>query len=184
MKLGEPDGSGRRKPVPVEDTNFRLKADMVIAAVGQEIDTAFLVEKDRKVLVAGGKISVDPFCRTEKEDVFAGGDCVTGPATLIEALDMGNRAAKAIDACLRGENYVENREFAGIDTASQRGENGFPTKKTFHKPAFGSDGGLDDFREVERGFTAAEAMEEAKRCLRCYRLMVWEVDKSFQNRTK
>ncbi len=184
MELGEPDGSGRRKPVPVEGSNFRLKADMVIAAVGQEIDTAFLVEQDRKVLVAGGKISVDPLCRTEKKDVFAGGDCVTGPATMIEALDMGNRAAKAIDAYLRGENYVENREFARIDTASQRGGNGFPTKKTFQKPAFGSDGGLDDFREVERGFTAAEAMAEARRCLRCYRLMVWEVDKSFQNRTK
>jgi formate dehydrogenase beta subunit len=185
MKLGEPDGSGRRKPIPLEGSNFTLKAEMVIAAVGQEIDTAFMTEKDRKILARGNKIQVDPIsCRTDKEGVFAGGDCVTGPATLIEALDMGNRAARSIDAYLQGQEFNETRVFAGIDTASQRGK-GFPPMKGVVQLSTspGSDT-LSDFVEVEKGFTQNEAMEEARRCLRCYRLMVWEVDKPRQEQTQ
>jgi formate dehydrogenase (NADP+) beta subunit len=185
MKLGERDDSGRRKPIPIEGSNFTLKADMVIAAVGQEIDTSFLTERDRKVLSQGNKIWVDPIsCRTDKEGVFAGGDCVTGPATLIEALDMGNRAARSIDAYLQGKEYHEKRVFAGIDTASQRGDGFYPTRQAVHVSLASGDDTLNDFAEVERGFTQNEAMEEARRCLRCYRLMVWEVDKSRQEETQ
>lgn len=185
MKLGEPDVSGRRKPIPVEGSNFTLKADMVIAAVGQEIDTSFMTERDRKMLSRGNKILVDPIsCRTEKEGIFAGGDCVTGPATLIEALDMGNRAARSIDDYLQGKESIEQRIFAGIDTALQRGDVFYPTRQAVSvSPAPGSDPS-GDFAEVERGFSQSEAMEEARRCLRCYRLMVWEVDKSRQEETQ
>jgi len=185
MKLGAPDGSGRRKPIPIDGSNFILKADMVIAAVGQEIDTSFMTEKDRRLLSQGGKILVDPVsCRTNKEGVFAGGDCVTGPATLIEALDMGNRAARSIDAYLQGKNSSEIRVFDGIDTAAQRGNGFFPERRVVRAPALEGRDRLGDFAEVERGFTQTEAMEEARRCLRCYRLMVWEVDKSRQENTQ
>ena len=185
MKLGEPDGSGRRRPIPVEGSNFTLKAEMVIAAVGQEIDTSFLTEKDKKILAGGNKILVEPSsCRTDKEGIFAGGDCVTGPATLIEALDMGNRAARSIDAYLQGKEFSEKRVFAGIDTASQRGDGFFPVKRAVQvSPSPGNDT-LNEFEEVEKGFTQNEAMEEARRCLRCYRLMVWEVEKPRQEQTK
>ena len=185
VRLGAPDAGGRRKPIPVEGTNFILKADRVIAAVGQEIDMSFLTEKDKKLLFQGGKIFVDPVsCRTNKEGVFAGGDCVTGPATLIEALDMGNRAARSIDAYFQGKGFDEMRIFEGIDTASQRGGVFFPERRVAGEPSLEGRGRLDDFAEIERGFTQAEAMEEARRCLRCYRLMVWEVEKSRQETTQ
>jgi len=185
MKLGTPDSSGRRKPIPIEGSNVILKADMVIAAVGQEIDTSFMTEKDRKLLSQGGKILVDPVsCRTNKEGVFAGGDCVTGPATLIEALDMGNRAARSIDAYLQGQDFRETWVFNGIDTAAQRGNYFFPESRLVKVPSLEGRDRLNDFAEVERGFSRAEAMEEARRCLRCYRLMVWEVDKSGQEMTQ
>lgn len=185
MKLGTPDGSGRRKPIPIEGSNFTLKADMVIAAVGQEIDTSFMTEKERKLLSQGGKILVDSVtCSTNKEGIFAGGDCVTGPATLIEALNMGNRAARSIDAYLQGKDFHETRVFDGIETASQRGNYFFPESRVVKAPFLEGRDRLGDFAEVERGFTQAEAMEEARRCLRCYRLMVWEVDKSRQETTQ
>ncbi len=181
MKLGEPDDSGRRKPIPVTGSNFVLKADMVIAATGQEINTSFLTEKDRKALTRANKIWVDPLtCRTDREGVFAGGDCVTGPATLIEALDMGNRAARSIDAHLQGKTIAAQNVYAGIDTTLQR-DNGFlPTKRAVRVNPLPESDRLADFREVEPGFSQSEAMEEARRCLRCYRLMVWEVDKTKQ----
>jgi formate dehydrogenase (NADP+) beta subunit len=185
MKLGEPDGSGRRKPIPVEGSNFTLKAEMVIAAVGQEIDTSFLTEKDKKNLGRGNKILVEPSsCRTDKEGIFAGGDCVTGPATLIEALDMGNRAARSIDAYLQGKEFNGKRVFAGIDTASERGGGFSPMKRAVQVPPSPGSDTLNNFAEVEKGFTQNEAMEEARRCLRCYRLMVWEVEKPQQEQTK
>ncbi len=185
MKLGEPDDSGRRKPIPVEGSNFTLKADMVIAAVGQEINTSFLTEKDRKGLTRGNKIWVDPVtCQTDRDGIFAGGDCVTGPATLIEALDMGNRVARSIDAYLQGKAYAPQNAYAGIDTASQR-DNGFiPTKRAVRVNLLPESARLADFCEVEPGFSQSEAMDEARRCLRCYRLMVWEVDKTKQEQPK
>jgi len=181
MKLGEPDDSGRRKPIPVAGSNVVLKADMVIAATGQEINTSFLTEKDRKALIRGNKIWVDPrTCRTDREGVFAGGDCVTGPATLIEALDMGNRAARSIDAHLQGKPFAVQNVYTGINTTLQR-DNGFlPTKRAVRVNLLPQSDRLVDFREVEAGFSQNEAMEEARRCLRCYRLMVWEVERTKQ----
>lgn len=185
MKLGEPDSSGRRKPIPVAGSNFTLKADMVIAAVGQETDTSFLTERERKVLSRGNKIWVDPdSCCTDKEGIFAGGDCVTGPATLIEALDMGNRAARSIDAYLQGKEFIQKRVFAGIDTSAQRGNGFYPSKQPVRVSSSPESDTLNDFEELEQGFNQNEAMEEARRCLRCYRLMVWEVTKSGPEQTQ
>jgi formate dehydrogenase beta subunit len=185
MKLGAPDESGRRKPIPVDGSNFTLKADMVIAATGQEINISFLTEKDRKALLRGNKIGVDPLtCQTDREGIFAGGDCVTGPATLIEALDMGNRAAKSIDAYLQGKAYDPQNAFAGVDTAVQR-DNGFlPSRRAVRVKPLPESARLSNFCEVEPGFSRSEAMTEAQRCLRCYRLMVWEVDKTKQEQPK
>ena len=97
---------------------------------------------------------------------------------------MGNRAARSIDAYFQGKGFDEMRIFEGIDTASQRGGVFFPERRVAGEPSLEGRGRLDDFAEIERGFTQAEAMEEARRCLRCYRLMVWEVEKSRQETTQ
>ncbi len=94
MRLGEPDAKGRRKPIPVEGTRFRVDADMIITAVGQRVDPSplrgFEINPD-------GTIKIDPKTgQTSIQGVFAGGDMVTGPGWAIDAIAAGKRAAEAI----------------------------------------------------------------------------------------
>ncbi|MGD0275537.1 MAG: FAD-dependent oxidoreductase [Syntrophales bacterium] len=174
MKLGEPDDSGRRRPVPVRGSEFVVQADMAIAATGQRPDTAFLAGQNGVKTTKWGTIEAGPATyRTHEDGIFAGGDCVSGPATLIEALNMGNRAALSIDAYLQVKTVQTDLPLEGIDMKAQRGE-GYvmvdPVKKTLHRDAKER---KEDFSEVEGGLVGEEAIQEAKRCLRCYRLMVW-----------
>ncbi|HRS87427.1 MAG TPA: FAD-dependent oxidoreductase [Syntrophales bacterium] len=176
MKLGEPDESGRRRPIPIEGSEFTVKTDMVIAATGQKPDLSLLSGKDKgSVATPWGTIKADAVsCSTQVPRIFAGGDCVSGPATLIEALEMGNRAARSIDAYLRGTTFPKDLSFEGIDLKEQR-DKGFVQKTPAQTPPMLPVADrLKDFAEVEGGFNADEAVKEAGRCLRCYRLMVWE----------
>lgn len=100
MKLGEPDDSGRRRPVPVPGSEFFLPCDIVVPAIGQAADLSFL---DGRIEVGKrGTISVDPVTlATSVPGVFAGGDIVMGARTVVEAVAQGNRAAVSIDQYLR-----------------------------------------------------------------------------------
>ena len=175
MKLGEPDESGRKRPIPVPGSEFTLKTDMVIAATGQKPDLSLLSAKDKGLLTtAWGTIKADATGATAVAKIFAGGDCVSGPATLIEALNAGNKAAKSIDAYLRGKDFVDELSFADIDVAEQRDIGYIPPAKAETVKYMDIPDRLRGFAEVEGGFTAGAAMKEAQRCLRCYRLMVWQ----------
>ncbi|HEX9158034.1 MAG TPA: FAD-dependent oxidoreductase, partial [Syntrophales bacterium] len=172
MKLGEPDSSGRRRPIPVKGSEFKVKADMIIPATGQKPDLRFV--KDLVPVTGWGTIEVNPeTLRTNLENVFAGGDCVSGPATLIEALDAGNKVARSIDAYLQGRTFEPEVSFKGIDVKAQRAM-GFvdacaQEKVNLLEPKTRVKG----FTEVEAPYSDAAAMKEANRCLRCYRLVVW-----------
>jgi len=174
MKLGAPDASGRKRPIEIPGSEYTLKTDMVIAATGQTPDLNFLKNYWFE-LTGWGTLQVDPAGYvTNVPGVFAGGDCVSGPATLIEALDAGNRAARSIDSTLQGKSGPKDFSFKGIDAGKQR-EHGFVSKTAAETVAFRAvSDRVHDFAEVEGSFTAKEAMKEAQRCLRCYRLMVWE----------
>jgi NADPH-dependent glutamate synthase beta subunit-like oxidoreductase len=101
MQLGEPDESGRRRPIPIEGSAFTQKVDMVILAIGEAPDLEFLPKEIE--LNEDGTISVNPITmETSVTGVFAGGDAVTGPATVIEAICAGKRAAESI------ENYLQS----------------------------------------------------------------------------
>lgn len=101
MQLGEPDETGRRKPIPIEDSKFTRKTDMVILAIGETPDLEFLPPEIE--LNENGTIWVNPITmETSMQGVFAGGDAVTGPATVIEAIQAGKRAADSI------ENYLKS----------------------------------------------------------------------------
>jgi NADPH-dependent glutamate synthase beta subunit-like oxidoreductase len=101
MQLGEPDESGRRKPMPIEGSEFTQKTDMVILAIGEAPDLGFLPKEVE--LSEGGTVWVNPITmETSLPGVFAGGDAVTGPATVIEAIRDGKRAAEPI------ENYLKS----------------------------------------------------------------------------
>jgi glutamate synthase (NADPH/NADH) small chain len=102
MELGEPDASGRRRPVPVPGSEHRIEVDMVIVAIGQGPNPLLIRSTPDLALTKYGNIAADEeTCRTSKKGVFAGGDIVTGAATVILAMGAGKRAAKAIDAYLR-----------------------------------------------------------------------------------
>jgi NADPH-dependent glutamate synthase beta subunit-like oxidoreductase len=101
MELGEPDQSGRRKPVPITGSEFTIDVDTVVLAVGESPDLS-LVPKDVET-TEENTIAVDPMTmETCRAGIFAGGDCTSGPATVVEAIIAGKRAAKSI------RNYLEN----------------------------------------------------------------------------
>jgi NADPH-dependent glutamate synthase beta subunit-like oxidoreductase len=97
MKLGEPDASGRRRPEPVEGSQFEVALDTIIPAIGQRSDLSFVSEGDGIETTSWGTIVVDPdTLATGKPGVFAGGDCVDGPGIAIQAVASGKQGAESI----------------------------------------------------------------------------------------
>ncbi len=117
MRLGDSDESGRRKPVPIEHSEFTIECDQVIMAIGQGPNP--LLVKTLNDIRTGRKscIVVDNEMHTSKEGVFAGGDAISGSATVIKAMGQGKQAAKGIDQFLKG-----NRKHQGDDAAPESGE--------------------------------------------------------------
>jgi formate dehydrogenase beta subunit len=182
MELGEPDASGRRRPIPVKGSEFVLPADMIISAVGEAPDLSFLVGGEPIETTEQGTIKVDPFShQTSRVGVFSGGDCVTGPATLIEAIAAGNRAARSIDQYLTSAKIAPSEEDTverlthDISLLRQR-RGGIIAKSPRQSPEElpASDRVLS-FTEVEKCLTDETAVKEAERCLRCYRVMLLSV---------
>ncbi len=180
MALGEPDDSGRRRPVPQKGSEFVIDCDAVIPAVGQvcRVDMAFpngngLVSA-WKTLVADGTTF-----QTNEGHIFGGGDCVTGPRTLIAALTAGKHAARYIDDYLNG-GECRPKDADLLETVATSPEL-FKEKKSFCYPGFTEkeEGSVLDptvringFDEVEGPLSPSRARIEAERCLRCYRLLM------------
>lgn len=97
MELGEPDASGRRKPVPVEGSNFVIDVDCVIMAIGTRLNTLILDTTDNLKANSKGGIGTGDEAETNRPGIFAGGDAVTGAATVIKAMGAGKVAAAGID---------------------------------------------------------------------------------------
>ena len=100
MELGEPDDTGRRTPMPIEGSETTIECDMVISAIGEDIDTSIIPSA---LHIDGGSIRTSPGGRTEWHNVFAGGDFTLSPRTVVDALASGKVSAIAIDCELRGE---------------------------------------------------------------------------------
>jgi len=180
MALGEPDSSGRRRPIPIKGSEFVMEADMIIPAIGQQPDLSFLPVRDQIKLAKQLTIETDiTTCQTSGEGIFAGGDCVTGPAVLIDALASGNKAAQSIDQYIRkgkvtqGEDTKLESAVKGINISAQREQEIIPREMPQITSQLPLKKRIGNFREVENGFNTEAALEEAKRCLRCYRVMVW-----------
>ncbi len=177
MKLGEPDESGRRKAIPIEGSEYVIEADFIIVAIGQTVDTSFLSENDGITLNKWGNIEVDKNLMTKRKGVFAGGDCVTGPATLIEAMAQGEKAAKSIDDYLQYGRV----KFKPDDRMSEllshirkitKDDIKFPLKNQYRVKVKELDPEVRKklFEEVEKPISVEEAYKEAERCMRCYRI--------------
>ena len=166
MELGEPDASGRRRPVPVEGKTEEIAVDSVILAIGQKLVTDDVKELE---LNDRGNIIADPdFFTTNIEGVFAIGDATNrGASIAIEAIGEADRCVKAVDAYLNGEPldtripYISKRDEATIDYSDRQKE---ARKNPRVLPA---DVRNKNFEEVSLGFTEEEAKAEASRCLEC-----------------
>jgi len=169
MRLGEFDASGRRRPEPVEGSEFVFDVDMVIAAIGQVPDCSFL-PKDIPV-TKWSTIEVNGSGRTQTPApwIFAGGDAVTGPATVIWAIAAGKEAAGGIDAAIReqnGEPPYREPEGERIDIPQVIDEE-VQEQPQARMSELGGGERVGSFAEVELGYTEEEALRESMRCLRC-----------------
>jgi len=169
-KLGDVDSSGRRKPVPIPGTEFTIVLDTLIVAIGERPDSDCLASMGLE-LDKGGRLRVDgKTLRTNRKGVFAGGDLVTGPNTVVDAIAAGRRVAEVIDRYLRGKELAEPPKVK--------------LPEVFLEPAAVSDEEFEDvprvelatldaksrnksFAEVEMTLSVEEAKREARRCLRC-----------------
>jgi NADPH-dependent glutamate synthase beta subunit-like oxidoreductase len=170
--LGEPDASGRRRPVPVEGTEFTVDADAIIPAISQRPDLSFLPEGHGFTITRWNTFDVDPkTLQTNKKGVFAGGDAVTGPATVIEAVAAGKKAAEMIDRYLRGlELLVGEEESRPLVKLTDEEIQAIEKKPRQRMPKLPLEKRVGNFDEVELGFSEDVAVAEAKRCLRCWTL--------------
>ncbi|MFQ6064151.1 MAG: FAD-dependent oxidoreductase [Candidatus Bathyarchaeia archaeon] len=167
MRLGEPDESGRRRPLPIEGSEYRIGLDGVIVAIGQSPDVSCL--PDGLKLTKRNTIAVNPdTLETSLPGVFAGGDVVTGPASIVDAVAQGKKAAVSIDKYLGGDGVIDETLIKPEKPDPWLGpEEGFPDKRRVQVPHLPIERRLRDFSLVELGFDVEEAVEEAKRCLRC-----------------
>ncbi len=171
MELGEPDSSGRRRPEPIEGSEFEVEFDNLIVAVSGQPDLSFLEEGHGLSISKWNSIDVHPYTQmTNVEGVFAGGDVVTGPWMVIDAIAAGKRAAAHMELFLNGEEVVPQYGVTkpNIDPVEAIGL----TEEDMHltrpgMPTMEVEKRLRDFAEVELGYTKAMAMKEARRCLRC-----------------
>jgi len=169
-KLGEVDTSGRRKPMPIPGTEFTLPLDTLIVAIGERPDSDCLVEMGVEP-GKSGRLHVDPetLC-TNKEGVFAGGDLVTGPNTVVDAIAAGTKAARIIDRYLRGEELREkpkpNLPSVFIPPADVSDEE-LQNARREEPASFLGELRKKNFAEVEMTLTEEQAVREARRCLRC-----------------
>jgi heterodisulfide reductase subunit A2 len=165
MELGEPDASGRRRPVPVPDDFFEVPCDTLIAAIGQFPDLDFLPEKMREKLSSKGKVVTDPVTlSTAISGIFSGGDAVLGPSTVIEAIAQGKEAAESIHRYLRGEDLHEGRELPpSAIVPDQKVELVERIKQRHRDPGER----VKDFGEVALAFDEKSIITEAERCMSC-----------------
>ena len=179
MELGEPDDSGRRRPQEVPGSEYIIPCDMVIPAIGQDPDLSYLEDGDygieqtrwNSIVTRGGTMM------TDNEGVFAGGDCEYGAMTVVLAVGHGKRAAKVMHRYLtEGKVYLD--EFDAMeDLVNNLGtfdkeENvgivgGLPRE---HQPKIHGAERARHYEEIEKAMPETQAVREAERCLRCYRV--------------
>ncbi len=180
MKLGEPDSSGRRRPIAVKGSEFELEVDYILAAIGQKTVVDFIDEvnsehkKEELETNRWGDIDADPkTLQTGVKSIFAAGDGVTGPATLIEAIGAAKVAAKSCHQYLTGTAIEpEQKEFLSKRDNFKKQEQHdyvghYEKQKREEMPTI-DPGKRMNFHEVEKGYANEEvAIHEAQRCLEC-----------------
>jgi formate dehydrogenase major subunit len=180
MTLGEPDASGRRRPMPLANSDFELKADFVLAAIGQKTDVNFIdninayAENGKLAVTRWGDIEANKMTlQTGIPSVFAAGDGVTGPATIIEAIAQAKIAARSCHQFLSempmeapAKEFLSKRD--NFKTQVSADYKHKYTHQSRHEMPVLDPEKRNNFTEVELGYAnATVAHEEAHRCLEC-----------------
>ena len=173
-QLGEPDNSGRRRPVPVEGSEESVPLDTLVVAIGEEMEP--FVDGDTEIkdgvqMTRWGSIVIDPdTMMTSRTSVFAGGDAVTGPNTVVDAIAAGHKVAVLIDRHLRRQPLVQPAEptmpSRYVPKSAKRKRKGKPVLRV-EQPRVAPDTRCKSDVEVEKSITKKAAVKEAGRCLRC-----------------
>ncbi|MBA7689396.1 NADPH-Fe(3+) oxidoreductase subunit beta [subsurface metagenome] len=171
MELREFDRSGRRTPNPVAGSEYVVDTDMVIEAIGQRPDTSFIKHNEIK-MGRGGRVVADRrTLATGRKGIFAGGDAVTGPQTVIEAIAAGQRAASSIKRYLQGKELsplVERDGYEPIAISSvPPSDEETREKARIRASEIAMSQRKASFKEITLTYSLEEATEEASRCLRC-----------------
>ena len=171
-ELGEPDASGRRRPVPIKGSEFVIECDAVIPAIGQHPDLSWVADDSDLKVSKWSTCEVNNYTmQTGIPHVFSGGDAVTGPATVIEAVAAAHKAVEAIHRYINGEDLnlyadeLKALEAPGRDWAEipEGIENELRAQPRFRDVKEN----VSSFDEVDLGFSEDEAVREASRCLNC-----------------
>ncbi len=173
MKLGDIDESGRRSPVPIEDSEFIVELDTLIVSISESPDISFLKNEGLEFSKWDTILIDQETCLTKKPGIFAGGDVVTGPNTVVDAVAAGKIASESIDQYLTGKEvkreykltrpsrYIEPFEFSDEELDE------LLSAKRSEMPLLSSEKRKYNLMEVHQGLTEEQAIKEAKRCLRC-----------------
>ena len=167
MRLAEQDERGRRKPEPIPGSEFTIEVDAVITALGQQADWACLTPECVCTLTPWGTMKVDPMTlQSDDPDIFAGGDAIRGPRTVIEAIADGRRAAVSIDRHIHNQDLRLDRdiELKAI-TTPQKGK--YDSSPRAQMPRLEVQERVKSFNEVQTGLTEEMAVQEAQRCISC-----------------
>ncbi len=177
MKLGEPDKSGRRRPVPVEGSEQVIPVDMVISAIGQQPELDFLGKEpdtDKPAVTRWNTFENDPeILRTSLPYLFTAGDSATGPSLVVEAIGGGRRAARSIHQYLTGRNVEgspRSLRKRHIPESVFKRVNGVIQKNRTPMPELKVDERIHSMVEVDQVISEKDAAAEARRCLDCCRI--------------
>ncbi len=170
MELGEPDDSGRRRPVPQAGSEHVREMDNVIAAIGQGVDAS--MAEGIKQTRWGSLVADEHTMQTNLPNVFSGGDCVSGADIAVTAVAAGRRAAISIDQFVRGQAVVgDNKSYCHsmgkLDEIPKEVVTPFTETPRVPMPHLEAKSRAKIFDEVETGFTPEQIREEAKRCMEC-----------------
>ena len=172
MQLGEPDASGRRRPVPIDGSEFELHVSSIVGAIGQKVSTDCIDDLGIEITRWGTIITDEHTFMTSREGIFSCGDCQTGADIAVRAVGNARKAALSIHQyfsgeAVTGEPVMFNSSMGPLETIPKEVFAGHEKMSRIVMPLITDEERKTSFTEVETGFTADEAREEAGRCLKC-----------------
>jgi heterodisulfide reductase subunit A-like polyferredoxin len=168
MELGDPDETGRKRPVPVKGSEFTIEVDTVIPAIGQNPSLESLEDLGLKISKQGTILVNEDTHETNLPGVFSAGDCESGPSTVVSAIGAARDTAYAIDAFLKGEVYSPEKEKENIISFRELEiEGDVPQEERVKISHIPPSKRKKNFNEIVKGLSEKDAVLEAERCLNC-----------------